>query len=807
MIPGPDSERGQLPARPEQRFTYAPGPEPYYGDEVDLRDVWSVIRRRRWVIFGSLAVVLVAVGLYTWLATPVWQASTLIRVDEGDRSNVAVLDVLSSLQRGSELETEMRILRTRPIAEEVVDELDLNLVVSRPADVPRSLVFAELSLDRSTPEIEYALQRLGEGRYRVQSIGEEAGRLNMEAAAGERVEIPGGHVVFADLEALEAGMGRSLPSELRFTTLGFQAAVRELYESLDVARPDREANVMKVAYEGTDRELVRLVPNALAASFIGQRQQVQKMEVRSTVAFLQEQSDLLQAQLEAAEGELQSFREGRQIVALGTEAEAQVERLAELQTERTRLDAERTALANMIRTIDDALGSPDYRRLAAFPTFLNNAAIADILQALTAADRTRTELLLRVTQDHPDLIAVDQRIAELEGQLGSIGRNYLTSLTDQIASLDAVLARFGSELEEIPEKEVQFARLERQTTLLAELYTLLQTRLKEAQVAEAVEDPTVRVVETAILADEPISPRPARNMALAGILGLMLGIGLGFVREYMDTRIHSSDSVEALLGLPTIGRIPALPLGPLFGNGKPQRSAALVTHADSQSVISEAFRNLRTNVRFVRGGEGAAEMVVTSPGPREGKSLTAANLAVVLAQQGIRTLLVDADMRRSVQHEQFGLQSSPGLAELLVGEASLAEAVRPTDVEGLYVMPAGTPPPNPAELLGGDRMDRLLESLREKFSSIVIDSPPMLAVTDAAVLGPKVDGVVLVLRAEQTDRGAASLALSQLHHVGATVLGVVMNDTKTDGAEYYYRSYYGEDGPKPLWRRLLPSRT
>ena len=206
-----------------------------------------------------------------------------------------------------------------------------------------------------------------------------------------------------------------------------------------------------------------------------------------------------------------------------------MQRLAELQTERTQLDAERSSLANMLSQIDQETGQPNYRRLAAFPTFLQNDAIADILQELIAADRAKTELLVRVTPNHPDMIAVDNRIAQLEEQLGAIGRNYLGSLDDQIASLDAVLARFGSELEQIPEREVQFARLERQTLMLAELYTMLQTRLKEAQVAEAVEDPSVRVVETAILPIEPVSPRPMRNMALGGILGLMLGVGLAFV--------------------------------------------------------------------------------------------------------------------------------------------------------------------------------------------------------------------------------------------------------------------------------------
>jgi len=363
-----------------------------------------------------------------------------------------------------------------------------------------------------------------------------------------------------------------------------------------------------------------------------------------------------------------------------------------------------------------------------------------------------------------------------------------------------VLARFGSELEKIPEREIQFARLERQTLMLAELYTMLQTRLKEAEVAEAVEDPSVRVVETAILPIEPESPRPVRNMALAGILGLMLGVGLAFVREYMDTTLHSSDQIEHLYGLPTIARVPSLPLG----NGKSGRPKSLVTMDNSHSVGAEAFRNLRTNVRFVRQGEGATEMVVTSPAPQEGKSLTAANLAIALAQQGMKTLLMDGDMRRSAQHLQFGLAASPGLSDLLVDGRLLDEAIRPTEVDGLHLLPAGEHPHNPAELLGGARMERLLAVLRDRYESIIIDTPPMLAVTDAAVLGPKTDGVILVVRAEKTEKGAINLAVQQLQHVGIRILGVVVNDAKSDGPYYsYYRKYYGEERKKGL-KRLVP---
>jgi capsular exopolysaccharide synthesis family protein len=197
-------------------------------------------------------------------------------------------------------------------------------------------------------------------------------------------------------------------------------------------------------------------------------------------------------------------------------------------------------------------------------------------------------------------------------------------------------------------------------------------------------------------------------------------------------------------------------------------------------------------------------MVVTSPAPQEGKSLTAANLAIALAQQGMKTLLMDADMRRSVQHRQFDLDPSPGLSDLLVSEEGLDDVIRHSEVENLDILPAGVHPPNPAELVGGPRMERLLENLRERYESIVIDSPPMLAVTDASVLGKKTDGVILVVRAERTDKASINLAIQQLGHVGARILGVVVNDAKPDGPYYaYYRKYYGEEKRTGL-KRLVP---
>jgi tyrosine-protein kinase Etk/Wzc len=793
---GPRNE-ARVPAT-SRPAVFSSRPESYEGDEIDLRDIWMTLKRRRRTILVTLLLVVAAVATYTFLVTPVWYASALIRVDDSQQSSLISpeLTALVGLPGGgSQIETELRILHTRPIAEDVVDRHDLHIVVTEPRDLSRELLFASLQFGRETVQGEYEIRPSREGRYRIRATGDETPPLDAEFSAGERVQLPGGSFVLRDLARLTDRDGNSLPTEIDLATWPFQRAVKGFLETVSVGRPDREANVLQVGYRTTDRALVHQVPNTHAERFIQRRIETQKIEARGTVAFLEAEVEDTRQQLEDVEASLQDFREGEQIVAVEAEAEAQVERLATLQTRRTQLDAERAALAGLLTEIDADAESPDYRRLASFPTFFQNQAVTGMLGSLIQADSARAALQTRMTPQHPDVIAIEERIAQLEGQLGSIGRNYLGSLSDQISALDTILTQFGAELETVPERQIQFARIQRQLDMLAELYTVLQTRLKEAEVQEAIDDSSVQIVEHAIEPLEPVSPKPVRNLALAMMLGLVLGIVLAFVREYMDRRLHSSDRIEALYGLPTMARIPGMALG----SGREDRSAELVALRDTLSLGAESFRNLRTNVRFAGKGEGADALVVTSPSTREGKSLTAANLAVTLAQQGRPTLLLDADMRRPVQHRQFEVPQTPGLSDCLLADELLDGVIHPTMLESLFVLPAGSQPQNPAELLDSPQMDRLLEALRTRYDAVIIDSPPVLAVTDSAVLAPKTDGVILVVRAEKSDKDAIALAIQQLRQVDAEILGIVINDAKAEGSYHsYYKEYYGETRPTGL---------
>jgi capsular exopolysaccharide synthesis family protein len=833
----------QLPVPRDMMAVANPLPRgPSSADEepgLKLRDIWGILIRNRWVILAIAFVLTGAAVAYALMATRIYEAATTIRIEAKQPNLPGIFRALPD--QASEIGTEMQVLRSRSLIEDAVNQLGLQLTVARPKRAARSRFLDGVSVAKDAVPGTYLLVHTGGGAVELRRA--LTGSVVGTGRVGARLE--GAGLSFTPT----AEVGRTGPIELIVRDVESTAA--SVIANLAVSQPSKDAEIVVVRYQDSDPQLAWQVPNTLARRFIERRQETQKTEARSTVAFLRQQIDTLNGQLALSEETLQRFREREHVVDPQVEATGQVTRFITLQADRSTIDAERGALARLLAEVRDSAardrpGSPSpYRRLLAFPTLLRNQGASDLLKALSELEDQRAALLGRRTMNDPDVQALSARIAEIEEQLRLTVTTYLQGLTNQVASIDTTVRQYSQQLAQVPHRQLEFARLERQPKVLEEMYSLLQTRLKEAEIAQAVEDPSVRVVDPAVMPRLPIKPRRSL-IALAGLFcGLLLGVAIAFVRELMDRSIHTRSDVRIATGLPVLGLIPripragdhaiiveraskngvkggasAKPLPPAPAQPRPKYGYTFLPYIqqDQQpapvpppvpiaelfdsvprvsirgigTAVTEAYGSLQTNVLYSRGNSPLRTLVFTSALPGDGKTTNAVNLAFTLAQRSVGVILIDADVRRGVVHQLFGVKREPGLTDVLTGRATLSDAMHVVKVEEggqLHFLTCGKFPQNPIALLESPAMTDLLRQLREQFEAVILDAPPVNMLTDAAVLGANADGVLIVARAGVTQSGALEYAMQQLNLVRAPVLGVVLNDIDFERDAAYDSSY------------------
>jgi tyrosine-protein kinase Etk/Wzc len=770
-------------------------------DPATVAGLWSLVRRHRWTVASGVVTMVVLVGLFTFLIPPRWESVAAIRLEE---TRVDLPDLVTRVGQDRDVSTELEALESRRLAEATIDSLGLRAITT-PVRAPRSSLFSVVKVAPVDDSGEYTFKlRESDKTYVVHD--ENADKDIGTVKAGGSLSLPGVAVTVAPTVTTD---------EFTLIVIGRDVAAEAFGKALKVDRPDRDANVLTLTYRGTDRQLVRDVPNVVAGLFIADRDSQHKVQARSTAKVLAQQLDSVSRQLTASEGQLEAFREQNGIVSLPDEATSDVTHLAELQADRNTVGAERDALSALMAdiTAQAARQRPDqpspFRRLIAFPTLLKNNAASELLASLATVEDERVALLTRRTPKDPDVMTLTVRIDQIDQQLKLIGQTYLQGLNNQVSADDAVLQTSAAKMRTIPSKEIQFARLSRQPKVLEDIYTTLQTRLKEAEVAAAVVDPSVYVMDPAVEPHKPVMPRPLLYMAASVILGLMLGIGLALTREARDHTIHTRADVLAATGAPVLGLIPRINLGDEFmsrlrlaedlgppGTGGRRRltgkrrslsgphlngnsDSVLVTDPSARNAVAEAYSTLQTNLAFIHPGGELKTIVFTSPLSGDGKTTSATNLAVTLVQRGHTVLLVDADMRRGVINRVFGSNREPGLSDILQGTTSLEAALRRVDLGragSLHYLTTGALPHNPASLIDSPAMRTLMDRVKQHYDTIILDSPPINVVTDAALLGSHADGVVVVVRSGVTAVQALMFAMEQLRHVRAPVLGAVLND-------------------------------
>ena len=729
-----------------------------------LTDYLQILARRKWLLIAVALTVLVVTLLHVSTTTPIYTARVSLQVDPEDAKVLPYEEIAQSGTRSRLTEyiwTQAEIIKTRAVARRVVRQLNLQEVPEFSAPTRRGLVLDLFS------GVTGALRGL---------IGGGAGEPQPE-----------------DPASLEDGL---------ISRLVGQVSVRAL----------RNTRLIEVSCHSPSPKLAADICNSLAEEFIEQHLASRYDATTRATDFLRKQLDDLKVRVEQSEETLIKYAQAKNIVNLNERETINRKRLADLNDELTRAEADLIAQTARHQAAQSASSG-------ALPEALKGPRIRDLEIQIGARESELSSLSERYGPEWPKVKEVSLDLEELRRQLELAKTQAIASATSDYRLAQERRERLSNAfnqqrqtVDRLNEDSIQYRYLKRDTDSDKELYDGLLQRLKEAGVAAGLKSSNIRVADHAVIPGAATSPRKARSGMLGLMLGLCLGLGAVFLAEALDNTIKTTDDVVQQLGLPALGVIPSLTaegssngnlltqwksrLAPSRGTeeGTDSRGPILAT-SGSQALRGrawEAYRSLRTSLLLSHSGKPPKAVLVTSALPGEGKTTTAANIALAMVQTGARTVVVDLDMRRPALDRAFGIHTNGGMSTYLSGNSDLSSQIQKTSLPNLYMLAAGPPAPNPPELLSSPRMVKGFELLREYFTHIVIDSPPTLELSDALVLSRLVDGVIVVARGGKTPRQALRKASDQLISMGAQILGVLINDVNVRSSEYGYSSgYYG----------------
>ncbi len=548
--------------------------------------------------------------------------------------------------------------------------------------------------------------------------------------------------------------------------------------------PVKTSRLVDLKYSHPDPKFAAEVANAYAQCFIEQSLDLRFAISQETGNWLQKKLIEARKKLEDSEAKLNRYKKDQNIVALEGKETITVQKLEQLNKDLVTAQTRRMEAETRVNQVSQG---------NAIPELLNNPLIQTLKGAEARIVAQLSELGKKFGDKHPRMIQLHNELAATRSNIGaemakvtqSIKNEYAMA-QNQEANLQKALQGVKGETQDLSDRAIQYRVLLRDVETNRALYENILKNLKETTTIENVPATNIRIVYPASVPTAPVSPQKSRHLLMGAALGLFFGFALALVLENLDTTIKTPEEAETRLGIPNLAVIPHLQVAPdNASDGYP----TLFSRPGSQPLAAEAYRSLRTSILFSTPGHAPKTLLVTSSFPLEGKTLTAVNLASVMAKAESDILLIDADLRRPSLHKLFNVPQEPGLTNYLVGDIDVVPAV-PTQVPHLFLVPCGHIPPNPSELVGSESMQAFLATTLAQFARVIIDSPPLLSVTDPTILATQVEGVLLVVKAETVPRRAAMDSKDQLLGVRAHLLGTLINDVSMRRDGYYYRHYY-----------------
>jgi capsular exopolysaccharide synthesis family protein len=733
----------------------APPALDYYGEHPDhrgLRDYLHILMKRKWWVIGTFLTVFILAALYTFLRTPIWRTTATLQITQDNPGSlVSVDDKLSKLTGSDSLEkfqqTQYKIIQSRSLALRVIQALNLK------------------------------------EHEDFRKIWEDNPDL---------------------------------------TQTQIQEAMIEAFQKKLEVTPVRNSFLVEVAFQSPDKVMAERVVNAIADEYMYLSIDRRNESFSLVRKWLDKQLHEMASKVQEAQNKLYKFGQEKDIYSLEDKDNVIVQKFIDLSALLTKAQAEKMAKEAQYQQIKDK--GPDA------PLIVNHPLVASLRQQLVAQQAKVSALSKVFRGEHPEIMGERANILELQARLKaevqrlqeSVKADYeAASRTESLLS-DSFAAQKG-QMAKLQDNLSEFQILKRDAQTSEQLYQALLARVKEANIAGTMVPSNIAIIDPAQQPNRPFQPRKMRDLALAMIIGLTLGVGLAFLLEHLDDSIKSLYDLEKACSLPSLGMVPrlggngsmGLPGGQktqisgirgylprLQRDGKVEVEAAdldLIVYKEPKSLISEAIGHVYSAIMLSASGRPPCAVMVTSPNPSEGKTSLVSNLAQSFALNGRQVVLIDCDLRKPRIHNIFDMDLQPGLSNYLSGSASLEEILKTSEIPNLTIITGGTRPPSPTNLLNSEAFKDLLTQLRERFSHIIIDTPPVLGFADARFVSMQVDGVLLVTRYNFTHRSAGRMAHQLLSQ--APMLGVVLNAvgpySQTYGSYYYYQyqsysKYYGD---------------
>jgi capsular exopolysaccharide synthesis family protein len=727
------------------------GPDPVQpapftvAQEIHVLDRLTTVVRHARLVGATAAAVATMLMLHSYSTVPLYRASAKILIQDERSTAVGALNANDpAYWQDPEpyYQTQYRILQSRGLARRVVQTLER----TRPGALDAGL----------TPPDQGPLRLVASVRARLSAAVRSV--FPAKAAAPE----PRG----PEEGQREAGL------------------IDAFLGGIEIA-PVKGTRLVDISYSAPNAEFSALAANTLAEQYVQQNLDLRLQNTQKTLVWLGEELAKQQRKVETAERGLSEYRDNQNALSLDERQNIVVSRLNQLNDVVTKAKTDRLqkqALYNQVKDLNVATDPVD-----TFPAIAQNARIQELKNHLAELQSERAKMSQRWGERHPEMVKLSNSIASVTSQLQTEAAKAIDGIRNDYLSILAAERNLTSSLEDskvqamdLNRKSASYTVLQREAESERQVYQALLQQEKELRVVSNSKANNVQIMERSEIPKGSYTPNRRKDWLTALVLALALGVSLAFLVEYLDDTIKTPEDVTRRLRLPLLGLVPAV------------RGEAPVLTGAVPHDFGEAFRSLRTSLVFSSGGTGPRVIGVTSTQPLEGKTTTACNLAAALALGGARVLLIDADLRRPGLHKTMGLQNTIGLSHLLTNQAKVREALQTTSEPNLWVLTAGKTPPNPSELLSSDRMIRFLQNLKTgPFDWIIIDTPPVLAVTDAVIVAPHVTGMLFVLGSEMTRRGLAERALETVRSSKPTIVGAVLNRIDFETNRYYYSRYYG----------------